>query len=112
MTREESVESYTSQLRKQFVKSFLDILILRFIKSKPTWGYDIIKETKARYNFNLRHGALYPTLNEMEKKGLLKSTKKLQKGRIRRVYSITPMGKQVLQASQEFLKQQTMEYEG
>jgi PadR family transcriptional regulator PadR len=112
MANQESVEAYTSQLRTRFVKSFLDILILRLIEAKPTWGYDIIKETKAQYNFNLRHGALYPTLNKLEEKGLLKSTKKLQKGRIRRIYSITPVGKQVLQASQEFLKQQTIEYEG
>jgi PadR family transcriptional regulator PadR len=112
MANQESVEAYTSQFRRRFVKSFLDILILHLIEAKPTWGYDIIKETKAQYNFNLRHGALYPTLNELEKKGLLKSTKKLQKGRIRRIYKITPMGKQVLQASQEFLKQQTSEYEG
>ena len=112
MANQESVEAYTSQLHRRFVKSFLDILILRLIESKPTWGYDIIKETKAQYNFNLRHGALYPTLNELEKKGLLKSTKKLQKGRIRRIYKITPMGNQVLQASREFLKQQTIEYEG
>jgi PadR family transcriptional regulator PadR len=108
MKSQESVEAYTSQLRRRFVKSFLDILILRLIESKPTWGYDIIKETKAQYNFNLRHGALYPTLNELEEKGLLKSTKKLQKGRVRRVYSVTPTGKQVLQASQEFLKQQSI----
>jgi len=112
MITQESVEAYTSQLRRRFVKSFLDILILRLIESKPTWGYDIIKETEAQYDFKLRHGALYPMLNELEERGLLKSTKKLQKGRIRRVYTITPMGKQVLQASQEFLKQQTTEYEG
>ena len=110
MSIQESVEAYTSQLRKRFVKSFLDLLILRLIEAKPTWGYDIIKETRAQYDLNLRHGALYPTLNELEKKGLLNSTKKLQKGRVRRVYSITPMGKQVLQTSQDFLKQQTTEH--
>jgi PadR family transcriptional regulator PadR len=108
MNSQKSVEAYTSQLRERFVKSFLDILILRLIENKPTWGYNIIRETNVQYNINLRHGALYPTLNELEEKGLLKSTKKLQKGRIRRIYSITPMGKQVLQASQEFLRQQTI----
>ena len=107
MSSPESVEAYTSQVQRRFVKSFLDILILRLLEANPTWGYDIIKETESTYNFKLRHGALYPMLNELEKKGLVKSRRELKKGRVRKVYEITQTGREVLQTSQDFFKQQT-----
>ena len=107
MSNQESVEAYTSQVRRRFVKSFLDILILRLVAAKPTWGYDIIKATESMYNFKLRHGALYPMLNQLEKQGLVKSRRELKKGRMRKVYEITQTGRLVLQSSQDFLKQQT-----
>jgi len=102
----ESAEVYTYQIKRRFVKSFLDMLILRLVQAKPTWGYDIIKETESTYKVKLRHGALYPMLNKLEAKGLVKSRKELQKGRMRKIYEITGKGRQILLAYYDSLREQ------
>lgn len=106
MENQESVEVFTHQIKQRFVKSFLDMLILRLVEAEPTWGYDIIKETESTYKVKLRHGALYPMLNKLEAKGLVKSRKELQKGRVRKIYEITGRGKQILHAYYDSLREQ------
>jgi len=106
MENQESVEVFTHQIERRFVKSFLDMLILRSVEAEPTWGYGIIKKTESTYKVKLRHGALYPMLNTLEAKGFVKSRKELQKGRMRKIYEITLRGKQVLHAYYDSLRQQ------
>jgi len=105
MKTDESAEVLTDQMRKRFAKSFLDIIILQMLQSGPTWGYNIIKKTENQYKVKLRHGALYPMLNELEAKGLAKSRRELQKGRIRKVYEITTEGARLLDAHYDLIKQ-------
>jgi len=106
MGSQELMEIFMSEIKRRFVKSFLDLIILQLVQTEPTWGYMINKKTQNLYGVKLRHGALYPTLNELEAKGLLQSKKHLQKGRIRKVYQITQKGKQLLQAYHNFLQEQ------
>jgi len=106
MVDQESVEVFTHQIKRRFVKNFLDMLILRLVEAKPTWGYDIIKKTETAYQIKLRHGALYPMLNKLETKGFVKSRKQLQKGRVRKIYQITKRGKEILHAYYDSLKEQ------
>jgi len=106
MENQESVEVFTHQIKRRFVKSFLDMLILSSVEAEPTWGYDIIKETQSTYKVKLRHGALYPMLNKLEAKGFLKSRKELKKGRVRKIYEITMRGKQLLHAYYDSLREQ------
>jgi PadR family transcriptional regulator PadR len=94
------------ELRHRFAKGFLDLLILQLIETKPTWGYDIIKKTETTYKLKLRHGALYPMLNKLKTKGLIKCRSELQKGRVRKIYEITNDGKLLLHAYYGFLIEQ------
>ena len=105
MKNNERVEILKNQIMRRFSRSFLDILILRLVDVEATWGYDIIKKTESEYNVKLRHGALYPMLNKLEKNGLVKSRKELQKGRTRKIYQITDAGRQLLNAYYEFVRQ-------
>jgi len=105
MESSQSAEALTDQMKRRFVKSFLDILILQLIKTGPTWGYDIIKKTETQYNVKLRHGALYPMLNELEKKGLATSRRELRKGRTRKIYEITETGARFLDAYYDLMKE-------
>ena len=102
----ETIQVFVEQTRSKFIKSFLDLLVLSLIEARPRWGYDIIKEAELTYEVKIRHGALYPMLNELEAKGLLTSRKELKKGRVRKVYKITETGKQALVLCRDFLKQQ------
>ena len=70
------------------------------------WGYKIKKQVKAIFDVKLRHGALYPLLNNLKMKGLLTSQKQQQGGRIRKVYTITRKGKQYLKVYYSILKEQ------
>jgi len=106
MENQESVDVFTHQIKQRFIKSFLDMLILRSVEAEPTWGYDIIKETESTYKVKLRHGALYPMLNKLEVKGFVKSRKELQKGRVRKIYEITRRGKEMLHAYFDSLREQ------
>ena len=99
-------EAFIKDMKRRFVKSFLDMLILKLIQNEPIWGYKILKETKELYQVKLSHGALYPLLNMLEINGYVKSKQELHKGRIRKVYEITRKGTQLLNTYQNFLKQQ------
>jgi len=106
MKNEELIEDFTDELKRRFAKSFLDVFILQLVDAEPTWGYDIIKKTETTYKVKLRHGALYPMLNELETKRLLKSRKELKKGRARKIYEITKDGKQLLHVYYDFFREQ------
>ena len=106
MKNEESFEILMDKLKHRFAKGFLDLLILQMVEAKPTWGYDIIKKTETTYKLKLRHGALYPMLNKLKAKGLIKCRKELQKGRVRKIYEITKDGKLLLNVYYGFLMEQ------
>jgi len=70
---------------------------LRIIQTEPTWGYHIKKQVETEFNIKLRHGALYPSLSLLEKKGLVASYSQLIGRRVRKVYTITENGKVYMQ---------------
>jgi PadR family transcriptional regulator PadR len=59
-------------------------------------------EELARHGYSLSPGTLYPLLQGMEKKGYLRSQR--QKG-TRRVYRVTPVGRQALAAAKQRLQE-------
>jgi len=102
-------ENASEQLVQHIVRNQLDIHILRLIQAEPTWGYNIIKKVKTLYDIKIRHGALYPLLNKLERNDYIKSKKEIQKGRIRKTYTITEKGKQLIQTYYNILKRQLQE---
>jgi PadR family transcriptional regulator, regulatory protein PadR len=99
-------EQYKKQIVQRIVKNLLDIQLLRMVKAEPLWGYKIKKQVEANFNIKLRHGALYPALNTMEKKGFLESKKQQKDGRARKVYNITPRGIKYLQVYYNVIQDQ------
>ena len=99
-------EEPKKQIVQRLSKYFLDILILRLIYREPMWGYKIIKKTQRLFGIKLRHGSLYPLLNDLEKNGYVNSKKVPKEGRVRKYYSITPKGLQFVKAYNEVLTEQ------
>ena len=58
-------------------------------------------EELARHGYRLSAGTLYPLLNGMEKKGLLRSTRELVDGKFRRMYRATPAGRAALRVAKK-----------
>src|SRR3989337_4168809 len=100
-TRDEDptmAEAYRKGIVQRITRNLLDIQLLRLVQSQPLWGYRIKKKVETDFNIKLRHGALYPMLNSLEKGGFLASKKQQQGGRARKVYTITEEGKKYLQS--------------
>jgi DNA-binding PadR family transcriptional regulator len=55
----------------------------------------MIKELE-NHGYDMSPGTLYPLLHGMEEKGLLDREDLLVSGKIRKYYTITPLGKEVL----------------
>jgi PadR family transcriptional regulator PadR len=91
-------ETYKKEIVQHIIRNLLDIQLLRIIQAEPTWGYKIKKQVETDFNIKIRHGALYPTLNMLEEKRLVHSEKQQKDGRSRKVFTITPEGKEYLTA--------------
>ncbi|NIO36541.1 hypothetical protein GTO27_02440 [Candidatus Bathyarchaeota archaeon] len=102
-------ETFRKELVQRITRNLVDVQMLRLIQSQPMWGYRIKKEMKALFDVKLGHGALYPLLNMLERKGFLTSEKRREKGRTRKVYAITRKGTQYLEAYSSVLQEQ-LEY--
>jgi DNA-binding PadR family transcriptional regulator len=70
------------------------------------WGYKIKKQVETEFSVKLRHSALYPLLNSLNRKGFLTSKKQQQKGRTRKVYAITEKGQEYIETYNAILKEQ------
>ena len=99
-------EIYKKEIVQHIIRNLLYIQLLRIIQAQPTWGYKIKKQVEADFNIKLRHGALYPTLNSLEEKSFVESSKQQKDGRIRKVYTITEKGKIYLQTYYSILQGQ------
>jgi PadR family transcriptional regulator, regulatory protein PadR len=99
-------ETYKKEIVQHIIRNLLDIQLLRIIQAQPTWGYKIKKQVESDFNIKIRHGALYPTLNSLEKKGFVESKKIQKDGRARKVYTITTDGKTYLQTYYSILQGQ------
>jgi len=99
-------EVYKKEIAKRLTKDLLDIQLLRLIDIENIWGYKIKKTFENDLGIKLRHGALYPTLNQLEQQGFLTSQTQKQNGRSRKTYTTTPKGKQYLQDYYAILKEQ------
>ena len=99
-------ETYKKEIVQHIIRNLLDIQLLRIIQAQSTWGYKIKKQVETDFNIKLRHSALYPSLNNLEKKGFLESKKQQKDGRQRKVYTITENGKIYLQTYYSILQGQ------
>jgi DNA-binding PadR family transcriptional regulator len=99
-------ETLKKEIVQRITRNLLDIQILRLLNAEPMWGYKIKKEVETKFSVKLRHGALYPLLNTMEQKGLLKSKKQQQGGRTRKIYAITEKGREYIETYDSILKEQ------
>lgn len=100
-------EAYQKEIVQRITKNLLDIQLMRLIQAQPTiWGYRIKKTIETDFNVKLGHGALYPMLNSLERRGFLASERQRKGGRARKVYTVTKEGERYLQSYYEILREQ------
>ena len=84
---------------RQLMKGVTEAILLYLINEIPMYGYQIIKELEKRTTgyLRLKGGTIYPALQRLEGKGLVKSRwQQITERQRRRYYEITDKGRQFL----------------
>ena len=79
------------------------MLLLKLLQDEDMYGYQMIEELERRsdHTFALKAGTLYPLLHDLQQQGLLHVYEKLSEtGRLRKYYSLTKEGRQMLAAKE------------
>ncbi len=82
-------------LRKLFL-GFIQIHILHHAKKEPFYGAWMIEELK-EHGYDMSPGTLYPLLHSMESNKLLDKEERIVDGKLRKYYTITSLGIEVLE---------------
>lgn len=86
--------------RERVVKANLDLIILRLLRTKPQWGYEVNISIRDKFRVYLSAGTLYPLLHSLEDDGYIQGEWESEKGRGRRIYKITENGVNFLEAGE------------
>ena len=78
----------------QLKKGLLEICVLSAIEREESYGYKIISDL-APY-IVISESTLYPILRRLEQSGAVRTRSVEYNGRLRRYFSITPIGKEKL----------------
>ena len=91
---------------QQFKKGALEMVLLSVISRGPTYGYEMILHLNRMGSplfENIKEGTLYPVLYRLEDSGLVSGRVASESGgRTKKYYSITDLGKKVLQERKDF----------
>ncbi|SFE75748.1 PadR family transcriptional regulator [Alteribacillus iranensis] len=82
-------------LRKLFL-GFIQIHILHHAKEHPIYGSWMLDELK-EHGYDISAGTLYPILHNMESDGLLQKEERNVDGKIRKYYTATAKGEDILE---------------
>ncbi len=97
-------DEVTLNIKQRFARSFLDMIVLSIIRSRPIWGYRIIANMNENFGVKIGYGTMYPLLKSLRTKALIKSGSK--RGERRKIYEITIKGRKVINLYTELLKEQ------
>lgn len=86
-------------LRKLFL-GFIQIHILHHAMEHPIFGAWMLDELR-EHGYTISPGTLYPILHSMEKDGLLSMEERNVGGKIRKYYTATEKGQEVLGEARE-----------
>jgi DNA-binding PadR family transcriptional regulator len=89
---------------REFFLGFIKIHILYHASKEPIFGVGIVEEL-GRHGYYLSPGTLYPTLHRLAKEGYLKHDSKLVGGKVRKYYTITDSGLEVLKEARSKIKE-------
>lgn len=82
----------------------LKFAILKIISKSPMHGYVISKTLEEKLNKKTSPGSLYPALNALEKDDLITSTSTVEHGKFKKIYMLTPKGKEFMRKKARILE--------
>jgi DNA-binding PadR family transcriptional regulator len=90
-------------MQRERLKGHLDVLLLAAVAAEESHGYALLKRIREQSDglFDLGEGTLYPALHRLESSDLVDSSWATVSGRRRRVYGLTPAGREALSRERE-----------
>ena len=85
---------------KAFVLGNIDHILLARIAEESNHGYGLISRIKEEFQLYLGPSTVYPSLKFLERNGLIRSHWDLGNGRPKKVFMVTPKGKQTVRHQQ------------
>lgn len=95
---------------REFFLGFVAIHILHHAEEGGFYGSWMMVEL-GRHGYKLGPGTLYPTLHRLERDGYLRRKSKVEGGKRRIYYEITPSGARLLQTAREKIEELVAEVE-
>lgn len=93
-------------MEAQMKRGILDVCVLTALMKQDSYGYQIIKDLQEV--IEISESTLYPILRRLEKNGQLTTYTQEHNSRLRKMYSITPLGlekiKSYVQDLEELMK--------
>ena len=89
--------------KSDLLQGTLDLLILKIVALGPVHGYAIAQRIQqiSKDVLQVQQGSLYPALHRLEKRRWVKAEwRESETGREAKFYSLTPVGRQQLQAEE------------
>ncbi len=80
---------------QEFLSGFIRLHVLHHAAEGEIYGQWMIEEL-ARHGYRLSPGTLYPLLDGLEKRGYMISRRERAGRSVRRLYSVTPQGREAL----------------
>jgi len=99
-----SISIYDIMYERNILLGFMRVHILHHAAHEGIYGVEMIEEL-ATHGYTISPGTLYPILHEMKKNELLTVQNRNVDGKIRKIYSITSKGKQILEQLKKFVKE-------
>lgn len=84
------------KFKESVIKTLLPQIILSQAAEQEIYGYQMIVHIRKHFGVYLGASTVYPELNDLEKKGFIKSRWEIPNGRPRKLYSLTNKGKLLL----------------
>ena len=88
---------------KTLMSGSLTMMLLKLLAEKDMYGYEMIDTLAQRSNnvFEMRAGTLYPLLRNLVNQKCLTSYEQEVNGKLRKYYSLTTIGKQLLKEKEK-----------
>ncbi len=100
----EDTNPATDKLVRRFLLGIINLHILYHAQNAPIYGKEFKAELE-RHGYEISYGTLYPIFHNMAKDGYLHVEEKNINGKIRKYYSITEKGAEILAYSKDKVKE-------
>jgi len=98
-------KGFFAKWQSQVKKGVLEYIILRILKRKSYYGYELIQDIEKYTQLKLAEGTIYPLLNRLKSEGLVKSKwVEMEAGIPRKYYEITTEGSLSILEMKEFMQ--------